>query len=156
MEENVNDKMVEILLVEDNPNDAMLTKRSLDKQNLANNLIWLEDGEQALDFLFTRGKFADRNPDIQPRLILLDLKMPKINGLEVLKAIRSDERTREIPTVVMTSSREEPDLKKAYALGTNSYIVKPVDFEKFSKCISEVGYYWMIINSTALDGIRND
>ena len=148
--------MVEILLVEDNPHDAMLTKRALDKQNLANNLIWLEDGEEALDFLFARGKFADRNTNIQPRFILLDLKMPKINGLEVLKIIRSDERTREIPTVVLTSSREEPDLKKAYELGTNSYIVKPVDFEKFSNCISEVGYYWMIINSTTVDGIRND
>jgi two-component system, response regulator len=138
--------IVEVLLVEDNPRDAELTIRSLKKHNLANNLFVVEDGVEALDFIFCRGKFADRNISCPLKVIFLDLKLPKVNGLEVLKAIRSDERTRKIPVVVVTSSREDPDIKAAYGLGVNSYVIKPVEFEAFAECVSKLGLYWLLVN----------
>lgn len=137
---------IEILLVEDNPDDAELAIRALKKQNLANNLIHLIDGAEALDFLFGKGKFAERNIDNIPKVILLDLKMPKVNGLEVLQKIKTDQHTKRIPVVVLTSSAEDPDIKKSYDLGANSYIVKPVEFNNFAKTIADLGLYWMIIN----------
>ena len=138
-------EQIEILLVEDNPLDAELTMSALKSANLANNINWVKDGEQALDYIFRRGKFADR-ADVAPRLVLLDLKMPKVNGIEVLQAIKSDERTRRIPVVVMTSSQEESDVAKTYDLGVNSYVVKPVDFNALADVIRQAGYYWLAIN----------
>jgi CheY-like chemotaxis protein len=137
---------VEILIVEDNLHDAELTIRALKKQNLANNLIHLIDGALALDFIFGTGEFSTRNINKVPKVILLDLKMPKVDGLEVLGALKSDPRTKSIPVVILTSSSEDPDIKKAYALGANSYIVKPVDFDNFSKTVKELGMYWMVVN----------
>jgi two-component system, response regulator len=137
---------VEILLVEDNMSDAELTIRALKKKNLTNNLIHLKNGAEALDFIFARGAYATRDAQKFPKVILLDLKMPKINGLEVLQKIREDERTRTIPVVVLTSSSEDPDIKACYDLGVNSYIVKPVEFDNFSKAVSELGFYWMLLN----------
>lgn len=137
---------VEILLVEDNPDDAGLAIRALKKSNLANNLVHLSDGAQALDFIFCKGEYVDRRIDDRPKVILLDLKMPKVDGLQVLKAIREDERTKYIPVVIMTSSNEERDVVESYRLGTNSYIVKPVDFDNFSKAVAELGFYWLLLN----------
>jgi two-component system response regulator len=137
---------VEILIVEDNPNDAELTIRALKKQNLANNLIHLIDGAQALDFIFGTGDYSQRNINNIPKVILLDLKMPKVNGLEVLEKIKSDPRTKAIPVVILTSSAEDPDIKKSYDLGANSYIVKPVEFDNFARTVSDLGLYWMVIN----------
>ena len=137
---------VEVLLVEDNPQDADLATRALKKRNLANNILWVEDGEAALDFLFARGSFESRADRRQPKVVLLDLKLPKVNGLEVLAAIKADESTRTIPVVVVTSSRQDPDIEKAYALGANSYVVKPIDFEQFSDSMASVGYYWLLVN----------
>ncbi len=141
-------KEVQILLVEDNESDAILTKRALNKVNLANNLVHLRDGAEALDYIFARGEYAERNPKEVPRVIFLDLKMPKVDGLEVLKEIKSDERTKIIPVVVMTSSQEESDLIASFKLGVNSYVVKPVDFGKFSETIVQLGLYWMVVNKT--------
>jgi two-component system response regulator len=137
---------VDILLVEDNPEDAELTVRALKKKNLANRMVVVEDGAEALDFLFCRGKFARRDADMAPQVVLLDLKLPKVGGLEVLKAMRGDERTRAIPVVVVTSSREDPDIKAAYAIGANSYVVKPVDFDAFAEAVSSIGLYWLMVN----------
>ena len=137
---------VEILLVEDNMDDAELTIHTLRKKNLANQLIHLSDGEQALDFLFGTGEFNGRDIKIKPRLILLDLKMPKIDGMQVLEKVKLNAVTKEIPVVVLTSSKEDPDLKKCYELGANSYIVKPVDFQSFTDAVSELGMYWMLLN----------
>lgn len=137
---------IEILLVEDSPIDAELTLLALKEENLGNNMIWLKDGVQALDFLFAEGEFSDRKIENQPKLILLDLKMPKIGGVEVLRKLRADERTKNIPVVVMTSSKEEKDIIITYELGVNSYIVKPVDFDKFSKSVKEIGFYWLLMN----------
>ncbi len=139
-------KMAEILLVEDNPTDVELTLRALKKSKLANPVRVVADGAEALDFLFGEGTFAGRNTSQQPRLILLDLKLPKVNGREVLQRIKGDERTRIIPVVVLTSSREEQDVVESYRLGVNSYIVKPMDFDQFVEAVSQVGLYWMIIN----------
>lgn len=139
---------VEILLVEDNPDDAGLAIRALKKQNLANNLYHLSDGAEALDFIFAKGKYAERKVEDKPKVILLDIKMPKVDGLQVLKAIREDERTKYIPVVMMTSSKEERDIIESYKLGTNSYIVKPVDFDNFSKAVVELGFYWLLLNQT--------
>lgn len=137
---------VEILLVEDNLDDARLTIRALDKHHLANKLIHLVDGAEALDFLFCKGTYANRNTAILPKVILLDLKMPKVNGLEVLESLRADERTQAIPVVILTSSAEDPDINRAYEMGANSYIVKPVGFEKFTQTVVELGWYWMVVN----------
>ncbi len=137
---------VEILLVEDNPNDVELTLRALKKRNLANKVHVVTDGAEALDYIFTTGTYEDRDPNHQPKLILLDLKLPKVDGLEVLRRIKSDERTKTIPVVVLTSSREEQDMVKSYKLGVNSYIVKPVDFNKFINAVGELGLYWLLLN----------
>jgi two-component system, response regulator len=137
---------IEILLVEDNINDAELTIRALHKKNIANNIIHLKDGASALDFLFGKGEFLQRNINNKPKIILLDLKMPKVDGMEVLRKIKKDALTKNIPVVVLTSSKENPDIEKAYALGANSYIVKPVDFEGFSKAIADLGFYWLVLN----------
>lgn len=139
---------IEILIVEDNRYDAELTIRALKKQNLANKLIHLSDGAEALEFLFATGKYASRNPELVPRVVFLDLKMPKVDGIEVLKAIKSDPRTRTIPVVILTSSAEDPDIKKCYHMGANSYIVKPVEFENFARIVSDLGLYWIVINKT--------
>jgi two-component system response regulator len=137
---------VEILLVEDNFSDAELTMRALKKNNIANYLIHVKDGAEALDFLFARGVYSERNINNKPKVILLDLKMPKVDGIEVLKQIKKREDTKTIPVVVLTSSKENPDIEQAYKLGANSYIVKPVDFENFKNSIKEIGMYWMLYN----------
>ena len=139
-------EVIEVLLIEDSDADANLALRSLKKNHLANNLIRLEDGEQALDFLFGKGEYQGRSVENTPRVILLDLKMPKVDGIEVLKAIREDDRTKHIPVVVLTSSKEEQDIVKSYELGVNSYIVKPVDFQKFIDSIKDIGLYWLVLN----------
>lgn len=144
----INDNGVEVLLVEDNLSDAELTIRALRKQNLANSLVHLKNGAEALDFIFAKGDYAGRDMFRTPRVILLDLKMPKVDGLEVLAKIRADERTRNIPVVVLTSSKEDPDIEACYALGVNSYIVKPVEFDKFLKAVSDLGFYWLLLNQT--------
>jgi CheY-like chemotaxis protein len=137
---------VELLLVEDNPNDAELALRALKKHHIANNIVVVTDGAQALDFVFARGPFADRNIEITPKVILLDLKLPKVDGLEVLAALKSDPRTKIIPVVVLTSSKEEKDIVESYRLGVNSYIVKPVDFDKFVEAVKSLGLYWLLLN----------
>jgi len=139
-------KAVNILLVEDNPQDAELTIRALKKHNLANQLITVEDGAEALDFIFCRGQYADRDPSSHLSVVFLDLKLPKVGGLEVLREIKANERTRFIPVVILTSSREDPDIKTAYALGANSYVVKPVEFNGFSEAVSQLGLYWLLVN----------
>jgi len=141
---------VEILLIEDNMNDAEMTIRALKKNNIANKLIHLKDGAQALDFLFGKGQFEGRDLSKKPKLILLDLKMPKVDGLEVLGNIKADERTKTIPVVVLTSSKEHPDIERCYQLGVNSYIVKPVEFDSFLKAVSDLGLYWMLLNQSPL------
>jgi CheY-like chemotaxis protein len=135
-------KEVEILLVDDNPNDIELTLRSLSKYNLANRIHVMKDGAEALEYIFATGAYADG----KPKMILLDLKLPKVDGLEVLRRIKADERTKTIPVVVLTSSTEERDIVESYELGVNSYIVKPVEFNKFLHAASEVGLYWMLLN----------
>jgi two-component system, response regulator len=137
---------VEILIVEDNPRDAELTLRALKKNNLANSVFVAEDGEEALDFFFCRGKFISRTFENPPKIVLLDLKLPKVSGLEVLKMVKMDNRTKHIPIVIVTSSREEPDMKEAYDLGVNSYVVKPVDFDQFINAMSSLGLYWLLVN----------
>jgi len=137
---------VEVLLVEDNLRDAELTIRALKKHNLANQLFHVEDGAAALDFLFGRGKFEGRRTDTSPKVVLLDLKLPKVDGLEVLRIMKSNERTRTIPVVVVTSSAEDPDMKTAYGLGVNSYVVKPVQFDGFIEAMAKVGIYWLLVN----------
>jgi two-component system, response regulator len=136
----------EILLVEDNPQDADLTVRTMKKHNLANKLHVVGDGAEALDFIYCRGKYEHRDVCTQPKVIFLDLKLPKMSGLEVLRHLKGDEKTRSIPVVIVTSSREDPDIKQAYALGANSYVVKPVDFEKFQESITRLGLYWLVVN----------
>jgi len=137
---------VEILLVEDNLYDAELTMRALRNGNVANKIFHLKDGVAALDFLFGTGEYAGRNTNNKPKLILLDLKMPKVDGIEVLAKIKEDEFTKKIPVVILTSSKENPDMEKCYLLGVNSYIVKPVEFDNFNKAVSEIGLYWMLFN----------
>lgn len=142
--ENLN--QIEILLVEDNPNDAEMALRALKKNRLANNVLVVGDGEEALDFLYGRGKFKDRQINNRPKIILLDLKLPKVDGKEVLRVIKSDPEKKIIPVIVLTSSREEKDIVESYQLGVNSYIVKPVDFDKFLESVKELGLYWLLIN----------
>ena len=137
---------VEILLVEDNPDDEELTLLTLEENNIANAVFVVRDGEEAINYLFGLANFADRDMSKRPKLIMLDLKLPKLNGIEVLEKIKADERTRKIPVVILTSSREEPDIDRCYQLGANSYIVKPVDFDQFKNSIRQVGMYWLILN----------
>ena len=137
---------VEILLVEDNPNDAELAIRALKKSNLANKLVWVKDGAEALDFIFATGEYSHRNVVNGPKVIMLDLRLPKVDGMEVLRRIKNDERTRTIPVVVLTSSKEDQDISQSYHLGVNSYISKPVGFEEFAKTVSELGLYWLLVN----------
>jgi two-component system, response regulator len=140
-------EQVEILLVEDNALDAEMSMRALKNGGLANKLLWVKDGQQALDYLFRHGDYSSRQ-ELYPRLVLLDLKMPRVDGIEVLKAIKADERTKRIPVVVMTSSQEEKDVAQTYELGVNSYVVKPVDFNAFADLARQAGYYWLAINRT--------
>ena len=137
---------VEILLVEDNPTDAELATLALKERNLANKLVWVKDGAEALDFLFATGAYAGRSIENSPKVVLLDLRLPKVDGLEVLRRIKSDERTKYIPVVVVTSSKEDRDVIASYNFGVNSYISKPVDFDEFAKVVSELGFYWLLIN----------
>lgn len=137
---------VEILLVEDNPTDAELAIRALKKNGLANSLVWVKDGAEALDFVFAQGEYAARSVMNGPKVILLDLRLPKVDGMEVLRRIKEDERTRTIPVVVLTSSREDRDVAESYKLGVNSYISKPVEFDEFAKTVSELGLYWLLVN----------
>ncbi len=139
---------VEILLVEDNPADAELTLRALKTYNLSNNVVVVTDGEEALDFVFARGAYSHRDIQNGPRVILLDLKLPKVDGLDVLKTIKGDPRTKIIPVVVLTSSKEEKDIVNSYQLGVNSYIVKPVDFDKFAGAVKDLGFYWLLLNQS--------
>ncbi|MCG2828449.1 response regulator [Methanothermobacter sp. K4] len=136
----------DILLVEDNPTDAELTIRALRKNNLANKLHWVKDDAEALDYIFARGSYSGRDPDNLPKLILLDLRMPKVDGLEVLQEIKRNESTSRIPVVVLTSSKEDRDIVESYKLGVNSYVSKPVEFDEFINAVSTLGFYWMIIN----------
>ena len=137
---------VEILLVEDKDTDAELTMRALKLHNLANRVLWVKDGQEALDYVLATGAYAERSPVGDPKLILLDIKLPKVSGVDVLRRLKSDERTRSIPVTMLTSSAEERDVIESYQLGVNSYIVKPVDFNKFVETVSEVGMYWMVVN----------
>ncbi len=144
----ISNSEVEILLVEDNMNDAELTIRALKKINLANRLIHLKDGADALDFLFGRGEYANRIISQVPKVILLDIKMPRVSGIEVLRQIKAADNTKNIPVVMMTSSKEQPDIVDCYGFGVNSYVVKPVEFENFAKAVSQLGMYWLLINET--------
>lgn len=138
---------LDLLLIEDNVSDAELTIRELKKHNLANNLFHVKDGEEALEFIFATGKYADSRSLLNPpKLILLDIQMPKVNGIEVLQKIKSDEQTKVIPVIMLTSSKEDPDIKACYKLGANSYIVKPVNFVGFAAAIKNLGFYWLLLN----------
>ena len=146
---------VEILLVEDNPADVELTLHTLQKNKLANRIHVVRDGAEALEFLFCRDAYASRNPNHTPKVVLLDLKLPKVDGLEVLRQIRGDERTRLLPVVIMTSSREDRDVIESYKLGINSYIVKPVDFENFADAVRQLGMYWLLLNQPPSSQVSN-
>ena len=137
---------VEILLVEDNPEDAELTQRALQKQGLANRLVWVRNGALALDFLFARGAYAGRKLEDSPKLVLLDLSLPKVSGLEVLQQVKADARTRKVPIVVLSSSTQDKDILRTYDLGVNSYVSKPVQFEEFARVVAQLGLYWLLIN----------
>ncbi|MDD2924159.1 response regulator [Rhodoferax sp.] len=137
---------VEVLLVEDTPEDAELTMRTLRKHGLANNLMWVKDGAEALDFLFGTGVYAGRRMASPPRVILLDLHLPKLNGLDVLRRLKADPLTRQIPVVVLTSSTEESDMRVCYELGVNSFVSKPVEFDAFMKVVGKLGFYWLLVN----------
>lgn len=139
-------RLIDILLVEDNPNDAELTLRALKKNHIANTVHLVTDGAEALDFFFGTGKYSDRDCGINPKLVILDLKLPKVDGLEILRVVKADERTKHIPIVVLTSSKEESDIVASYKLGANSFIVKPVDFTKFIDSVRELGMYWLLLN----------
>ncbi len=148
-------RAVDILLVEDSRDDVELALHALRRENLANNIHVARDGEEALQFLFADGPFADRSTEHQPKLVLLDLKLPKVDGMEVLRKLKEDERTKRIPVVILTSSKEERDLVNGYGLGANSYIQKPVNFDQFREVVKNVGLYWLVINQAApADGTR--
>ena len=136
-----------ILLVEDNPDDVELTLHALRQENLANSIVVARDGEEALDFLFCRGTYSNRSFDSPPKVILLDLKLPKVDGMEVLREIKKDPRTQAIPVVILTASREEQDLVNGYHLGANGYIQKPVDFDLFRQAVKQLGLYWLVVNA---------
>jgi len=144
------DRQIEILLVDDNADDVELTLHALRKENLANNIYVAHDGEEALDFLFCNGDHCERSFERPPRLVLLDLKLPKIDGMEVLKRLKADPRTRVIPVVILTSSKEERDVVQGYGLGVNSYIQKPVDFAQFRAIVKNAGFYWLLVNQPPL------
>ncbi len=146
----MDNQQVDILLVEDNPYEARLTLMSLEEQHISNNIYHVDDGAEALDFIFAKGNYASRNVENTPRMILLDLNMPKIGGLEVLRRIKADDRTKTIPIVILSSSREDSDLVSSYMLGVNSYVVKPVEFDTFTKAISDIGSYWMLLNESTV------
>jgi two-component system, response regulator len=139
---------VEILLVEDNHTDAELTMRALKKRNLGNKLVWVKDGAEALDYLFAQGDYATRNINQTPKVVLLDLRLPKVDGLEVLRKMRSEEKTRMIPVAILTSSKEDRDIVESYQLGVNSFISKPVEFEEFINTVAELGFYWLLLNKS--------
>ena len=141
-------KIVEVLLVEDNPHDAELALRALNRNNLANSIVHVTDGKEALDFLYARNAYADRDKNNHPKVVLLDLKLPKVDGLEVLRTMKDDPALRPIPVVVLTTSREDSDLMTTYQLGVNSYIVKPVDFSQFVEAVRQLGLYWLLINES--------
>jgi CheY-like chemotaxis protein len=138
----------EILFIEDNDNDIQLTLRALRKRNLTNQIHIIKDGEEALEYIFSMGKHSGRDITVKPKLILLDLKLPKVDGLEILKQVKSDERTKSIPVVMLTSSREENDMIQSYNYGVNSYIVKPINFNKFSEAVASLGLYWLLLNES--------
>jgi two-component system, response regulator len=142
---------VEILIVEDNEDELELIMRALRKHNLANDVKHVEDGQDALDYLLGLGHYSARSTADQPKLILLDLNLPKVSGIEVIAALKKDDRTRNVPIVVLTSSKDYPDLAECYKLGVNSYIVKPIEFEKFIKTVSELGLYWLLLNKTPVE-----
>jgi two-component system response regulator len=143
----MNPNTVDVLLVEDSVDDAELTIWELKRHHMSNNLVHVQDGEEALEFLFAIGKYAGRRDNyILPKIILLDIQMPKVNGMEVLKNIKADERTRAIPVIILTSSNQHPDIRRCYDLGANSYIVKPLNFERFSEAIRNLGFYWLLLN----------
>ncbi len=144
----VQENVIEFLLVEDNPTDAELTLRALRGRGLRNNFVVAKDGQEALDFLFAEGEHAGRDVSNHPKMVLLDLRLPKVDGIEVLRRVKADERTKVIPVVVLTSSRQEPDIKTCYDLGANSYIVKPVDFDKLVEAVREIGLYWLLLNES--------
>ena len=143
-----------ILLVEDNPSDVGLTQRALAKSHVANELVVAEDGQEALDYLFGAGAHAGRDVTELPALVLLDLKLPRVDGLEVLRQIRADDRTRRLPVVILTTSREEQDVAQSYDLGANSYIRKPVDFTQFAQAVENLGLYWLVLNESAPPKVR--
>ena len=141
--------MNEILLVEDNPDDIELTLRAFRKSNIANDVVVVRDGVEALDYLFATGQYADRDPDALPQVVLLDLKLPRVDGLEVLQRVRAHPKTKLLPVVILTSSTEERDLLNGYSLGANSYVRKPVDFEQFADSVKQLGLYWLVLNQRA-------
>ncbi len=143
-----------ILLVEDNPSDVALTQRALARSRIANELVVAEDGQEALDYLFGAGAYAGREVNELPALILLDLKLPRVDGLQVLRQIRADERTRRLPVVILTTSKEEQDVAQSYDLGANSYIRKPVDFIQFAQAVEQMGLYWLVLNESAPPKVR--
>jgi two-component system response regulator len=146
-------EQVEILLAEDNPADAEMCMRALRKNHIANSIHWVKDGAEALEFIYATGPYAGRNPSQRPKLLLLDLKMPKVDGIEVLRRLKGDEHMRMLPVVVMTSSNEESDIVESYRLGVNSYIVKPVDFQQFTDTVMRTGFYWVLANRVPQAGV---
>jgi two-component system, response regulator len=150
----MNENEVDILLVEDSQDDADLALHALRREKLANRVYHVRDGEEALEFLFCNGAFAHRSLEHPPKLVLLDLKLPKVNGIEVLKRVKEDAKTHTIPIVMMTSSREEQDMVRSYNLGANSYIQKPVDFDRFRETVKSIGLYWLVVNQPPVNGVK--